>query len=107
MSKTPRTDAVRESASKLANVGMAIIPEGHPPCDPWELCEKLEIELGELQEETSLFRSTMAARDKLIEELMSSTSKSANLLREALTSAMISQANIRAAERINVKKTKG
>ena len=50
MSDTPRTDAVLKANNDLGWGGMVSIPDNHPPCDPWELARKLEIENNELKD---------------------------------------------------------
>jgi hypothetical protein len=47
---TPRTDAVRAAAMALPWGSTVEVPEGYPPCDPWELARELELELAELKE---------------------------------------------------------
>ena len=51
MVDTPRTDAVLEAAKALSCGSIVQIPEGHPPCDPWELARELERQLAEAQAE--------------------------------------------------------
>ena len=50
MSNTPRTDAVQEAAGKLPLGSIVVVPEGHPPSDPWELCRQMERELEIIRE---------------------------------------------------------
>ena len=49
MTNTPRTDAVQEAARALPYGSMVVIPEGHPPSDPWKLARELEIENNNLK----------------------------------------------------------
>lgn len=44
MLPTPRTDAVQRASRELPAGSIVEIPEGHPPCDPWELARQLEQE---------------------------------------------------------------
>jgi len=54
MSDTPRTDKVQEAARQLPMGSMVVIPEDHPPYDPWELCRQLERELNEIRENSKI-----------------------------------------------------
>lgn len=47
--KTPRTDAVQESAKSLPWGSVVVVPEGHPPHDPWELARHLEEDIRRLR----------------------------------------------------------
>ena len=49
MTKTPRTDAVQTAANFLPYGSLVVIPEGHPPSDPWALARELEVENNKLR----------------------------------------------------------
>ncbi len=53
---TPRTDEVLKAASALPFGSMTVVPDGHPPCDPWELARQLEIELKELHKTIAVLK---------------------------------------------------
>ena len=50
MSDTPKTDAVQESNRSLGWGSAVVVPDGHPPSDPWELSRQLERENNELKD---------------------------------------------------------
>lgn len=45
---TPRTDAVMKAALALPWGSAVVVPEGHPPTDPWQLARELEQEVQRL-----------------------------------------------------------
>jgi len=60
MSKTPRTDAVNKAAIELPWGSAVVVPEGHPPSDPWALARELEIENTEMKLEIDRYKKSQA-----------------------------------------------